>query len=351
VEVVAICARQPEIVRAVADRLGIAEASTDWRRTLETVRPDIVAVATPASLRGEVVEVAVALGAHLYCDKPLAANAAEARRLYQLVQSAGIKHAYAATHCYDPSVTWLTELVREGAIGTVLDVAYSFHWSVPPLFPWTWWSTEATGGGFAGQFPHILGILSTIIGGEVRWVVGQARRGRQRAPVVPGIHDIREVFTKIPTPEEAEQLEWRAVDIATACSALLRFVPPAGIGHETMVTLTATLETPVCWPPHGMRLMGTEGILIAEGYGEYNVSRLREKGGAREPLPVPQRLVDALPRAGTPEENKWAALARDFIADMRGEQGRRYLTFRDGWRYQEVFDAVIENRGWYELPV
>jgi hypothetical protein len=66
---------------------------------------------------------------------------------------------------------------------------------------------------------------------------------------------------------------------------------------------------------------------------------------------VPQRVIDALPQAGTPVENKWAALARDFLADVRGEQRHPYLTFQDGWRYQEVFDAVITNRGWYEVPV
>ncbi|MDA1193125.1 MAG: Gfo/Idh/MocA family oxidoreductase, partial [Candidatus Poribacteria bacterium] len=56
VEIVAICARQPEIVGTVASNLGIPEASTDWRRTVETIRPDVIALATPAALRAEVIE-------------------------------------------------------------------------------------------------------------------------------------------------------------------------------------------------------------------------------------------------------------------------------------------------------
>ena len=35
VDVVAICARRQDVVRSVADRLGVEEASMDWRRTLE----------------------------------------------------------------------------------------------------------------------------------------------------------------------------------------------------------------------------------------------------------------------------------------------------------------------------
>ena len=104
VEVEAICARQMDVVRAVADRLGIPIASTDWRRTLADVKPDIVSMATPAALRGEVIEAATATGCHILCDKPLATSAAEAKRLFNLAHEAGVKHAYAATHCYDPSV-------------------------------------------------------------------------------------------------------------------------------------------------------------------------------------------------------------------------------------------------------
>jgi len=57
IEVVAICARQPAVVQAVADRLGIPLAATDWRQTLLTLKPEIVALTTPAALRGEVITV------------------------------------------------------------------------------------------------------------------------------------------------------------------------------------------------------------------------------------------------------------------------------------------------------
>src|SRR5947208_2896970 len=99
VDVVAICARQPEVVHGVADRLGVEKASTDWRATLATVQPEIVSLATPASLRCEVIEAAVAQGCHLFCDKPLASSGTEAARVYQCVEKAGIRHAYGATQC------------------------------------------------------------------------------------------------------------------------------------------------------------------------------------------------------------------------------------------------------------
>ncbi len=354
VEVAAICARQPDAVRAVADRLGAPEASIDWRDTLRRVQPDIVSLATPASLRGEVIEEAVALGAHVYSDKPLAASAAEAQRLYRLVHSAGIKHALAATHRYDPSVAWLEELLREGEIGTLVDAEYSLRLNMPPgrILPWGWYTTVATGGGFAGQFPHILGILRRILSADVVRVAGVARRdGRSnRAPVVPGIHDFRDAISKAPTAEEAALLEWREVDTERTLAAIMCFGPLDASGREVTVSLSANIGTPAPWPPHGLRLHGTAGTLIAEGYGEYAVSLLRGPKAAPESLPIPQRLIDALPRVGTSVQNKWAALAREFIADVRSEPHEPYLTFYDGWRYQEVFDAVRTGSGWYTIP-
>jgi predicted dehydrogenase len=148
VEVVAICARQADVTQAVADRLGVPMASTDWRQTLAAMKPEIVTIATPASLRREVVEVATALGCHVLCDKPLAATAAEAQELYTLVRQAGVKHAYAATLYYDPSIAWVAELLRAGTIGALQEIDVLFRlpaWT--PLRPWTWVDVLAMGVG------------------------------------------------------------------------------------------------------------------------------------------------------------------------------------------------------------
>ena len=135
VEVVSICARNEEVVRAVAERLGVADASIDWRKSLTALKPDIVGLATPASLRTEVVELAASLGSHILCDKPLATNAGEAERMVRIVEQAGVKHAFAATHRYDPSVAWAAELIGEGAIGKLLeiDAIFRFPGSNPEL--------------------------------------------------------------------------------------------------------------------------------------------------------------------------------------------------------------------------
>ena len=151
VEVVAICARTAEVVQAVAARLGVPEASTDWQQTLQQVRPEIVAVATPGSLRAPVIEAAAGLGAHLYCDKPLAPDGPRGGAPLPPGTGAGVKHALAATHRYDPSVEWLAELVREGTIGPLLEVEGTFRRRIDPLTPWTWYDHRGQRRGLDAQ--------------------------------------------------------------------------------------------------------------------------------------------------------------------------------------------------------
>jgi predicted dehydrogenase len=151
-----------------------------------------------------------------------------------------------------------------------------------------------------------------------------------------------------PTPEEAAHLEWRACDAESAFSALLAVSSAAG---EVLVSVVVDFVAGVPWPPNGWRLYGDKGTLIAEGFTSFTVRRLRAPGADPEPLPVPQRLLDALPPVGDGVVNKWAALAGDFVADVHGEPHRPYLTFRDGWHYQEAIDAIRSGRGWYTLPV
>lgn len=140
VHVQAICARDKETIEAVAKRLDVPEGSVDWRATLETVRPDIVSLATPASLRREVIETAVDLGCHILCEKPLAPTGPEAKALFEIVDRAGIVHAYAATGRYSPHIAWMSELVQQGAIGELreIDVLERQVQPLPAMMPWGW---------------------------------------------------------------------------------------------------------------------------------------------------------------------------------------------------------------------
>ena len=351
VEVVAICARREEAARALALRLGVAGASGDWRRTLREVRPGIVGIATPAAVRGDVVAEAVAHGSDIFCDKPLALSAEDAAGMYQAVHAAGVHHAYAATYQYDPSVAWMAEMVREGRIGRLQALDLSMRSALGTgIAPWSWNLNPAEGGGVLNNgFTHALGTLARICGGPALRVTGDTVMRAVRAPVVPGLADFRAWQSTRLTPQEAQGLEWREGAIERRYRALLVFA----CGElEVPATVTWDAGPAAPWPANGLRLLGDEGTIVAvdRGYGVYDVGLVRPGAEVAAPLSVPARLAATDPDAADPVQSRWNALARDFVADIRGEAHAPYPTFLDGWRQQVAIDTVRGSGGWVTLP-
>jgi predicted dehydrogenase len=353
VDVVAICARQPEVVQEVARRLEVSEASTDWRETIVRLRPDVVTLATPTSLRAAPIELSCELGCHVVAEKSLATNAPEAKRLFELAERAGVKHAYGTIHGYAPTIAYATELARESAIGTLRLVERTNRFQFyTPLRPWGWVDSIEMGGGLlAAGVVHHLSVLERLVGAPIVRAVGEARLARERAPYVPGIHDFRDAQSRAPTPEEAERLEWRSCDADGACTALLRLAPTVPGGQEVQAVIVADATTAPRPPGNGWRLHGDRGtLIISESSPGSAVTLHTDPKAEPESLAVPKRFLAALPKVGDELQDRWGALFREFLADIQGKPNQRYPTFLDAWRYQVVVDSIRAASGWQEVP-
>ncbi|SFS66729.1 Gfo/Idh/MocA family protein [Paenibacillus sp. BC26] len=346
VEVAAICARNADVVKEVAARLQIAEASVDWRAALRELKPDIVSLATPASLREEVILEAIKQKASIVCEKPLATSSVEAKRMLDAIEQAGVKHAYAATQAYDPSVTWIQELVRKDTIGLVKAVEISVF---VPLFhlnsPWTWSSDLNLGGGaLHNALTHYLGILTKIIGSDPIRVMGEARIGRGKAPVIGDIHDFRQSFARL-SDESVAEVEWRTVTSDTAFHAMLEYRIPSGEPITCVIQFDSMMPFSPSYPY--LRIYGNQGTIDARGVFGYEVSIAGPNGV--EAKSVPDRLLEGFPAAGNGEQQKWDAFFRSFVADVKNEPHQSYPTFREGFRDQRIIEAIRNGSGWTDL--
>ena len=359
IEVLAICARKLDVVQKVASGLGVPEASTDWRKSLLKHKPDIVALTTPATLRTEVIELAVELGCHIISEKPLALTAAEAGHNYNLIKDTGLKHAFAATHLYDPSVFYLGELlIQQKIIGELkaVDIGYTRRMpnggSSDTVKPWNWMNSLAHGGGVLNNgLTHQLGMLERMTGMKVVSAVGEARYVVWEAPVVPEIRDFRVWIREELTPEEASKFEWRVCDAENDFSAFFKLGRSVSDSENSiMVTMRTQPDVPTRPPTGGWYFYGSSGTLHSGGRRALTPLTLYNLDGTVEELPVPQRFSDALPRIGDDIQNKWVALVRDFLADIQNRPHEPYLTFQDGWRYQVAIDAIRTSQGWMQLP-
>ena len=347
VEVVAICARNAEVVGKVAERLGVPEGSTDWREAIARLRPEIVAIGTPGSVRRGVVEAAVAVGAHILCDKPLALTGEDAADVYRMVRTAGVRHAYASTHQYNPSVAWVRELLGQGIIGVLQQVQVSLVKRFPLIGPWVWLWDLASGGGILNNgATHVFGILERLVGGEITGATGWADRIERMLPDIPGTRVSWGGEGLEFTPEAAAQYPQRMADADMQHVMLLRMSTATGDVHGTLHFMTFASSEPNRW-----RLMGTTGELV--GYGVLGFDRIvhvPHGGGEATEHPVPDRFVAALPGIENNVQRNYTALVRDFVADIRNEPHASYPTFRDGWRYQVAIDAIRNSRGIPPVP-
>jgi predicted dehydrogenase len=361
VEVAAIASRTEAVVRTVAARLGIPVASTDWRRSLAELKPDIVAVATPGDSHAEIIDAALAGRAHLYVDKPFAPTAAEARRLWRAVQAAGVKSAYAATSNYQPSALLARALIAEGAIGELLEAEFVSHYHWHERLPYGWPHRLADGGGrLNNNFTHKLAIAESVCRGVTLAVAGETRNDLKRAPIVPFPHDFREWTRSLVPQAQADAAQWGDVDSDWSYTVLARIGAPASdpAGAVSVTFRHSCLRKGMV--KDYVAFYGRTGTIhVEQAYCQGAVHLWREGETQFAEVPMRQSILDALPAVSVqpqwPESwavpaRAWNALALDFVADIEGRPHAPYFTLADGWRHQEVIDAVRARAGWHTLP-
>jgi len=106
---------------------------------------DLVVVALPNEAHADAVRAAASAGKGVICTKPLARSGAEAQEILDAVRAAGVWHGYAESSVFSPNVAKAHEMVKAGAIGSLLTMRAREAHSGPhaPHF----WNAEAAGGG------------------------------------------------------------------------------------------------------------------------------------------------------------------------------------------------------------
>lgn len=87
----AACARHIERAQAAATRFAIPRAYDNYAQMLEKEHPDVVFVITEAASQAAIVKDCLLAGAHVFVEKPLGMNEAEAKEVAELAAKAG-KH-------------------------------------------------------------------------------------------------------------------------------------------------------------------------------------------------------------------------------------------------------------------
>lgn len=121
-QLVAVCDREPILAEQLAVRFGVPAWYTDAETMLASEQLDVVHITTPPQVRLALTRLCVAAGAHVFLEKPIALNAADARAIVESVENAGKMMSINYWPNFDPVAMDLKKMLADGAIGDVVHV-------------------------------------------------------------------------------------------------------------------------------------------------------------------------------------------------------------------------------------
>ncbi|KFF95517.1 dehydrogenase [Streptomyces scabiei] len=190
----AVCGRDGDAVRAMADRHGWATTETDWRELIARDDIDLVDICTPGDSHAEIALAALAAGKHVLCEKPLANTVAEAEAMTTAAEEAYARGRLAMVgfnYRRVPATALARRMVAQGRLGALrhVRVTYLQDWLVDPEFPLTWrLRKESAGSGALGDLgAHIVDLAQYVAGEPVVGVSALMETFVRERPLPAGV--------------------------------------------------------------------------------------------------------------------------------------------------------------------
>lgn len=161
--------RNADKLRALCARTGIEKCTTDLDAVLGDKNYPVYFDAQTTNRRYAAVKAALSAGKHVYCEKPVAENSAQALELFRLAQEKGLKNGVVQDKLWLPGFRKLKTLVDGGFFGRILSVRGEFgYWVfegdlVPAQRPSWNYRAEEGGGIIVDMLCHFSYLLGSII--------------------------------------------------------------------------------------------------------------------------------------------------------------------------------------------
>ncbi len=221
-----------------AEQYGFDQAVTDWRAIVENAEIDVVSVTAPNALHKEMALAAIAAGKHVYCEKPLAPLAEDAREMTEAAAKAGVKTQVGFNYICNPMLALARDMIAAGELGEIRSYRgiHAEDYMADADAPWTFRHDPAGGGALADLGSHALATAEFLIG-----------------PVTKVLGDCVTVIDERPHSSGR-----RAVEVDDIGRAFLRFANGAtGSIEASWVASGRKMQ-------HGFEVYGTKGGLSCD---------------------------------------------------------------------------------------
>ncbi|MEO6548614.1 MAG: Gfo/Idh/MocA family oxidoreductase [Ferruginibacter sp.] len=162
-----VYSRNIDNARQFATDYNLPHFTTEMDEAINHPDVEVVLISLPNNLHEAAVEACAKYKKHVLCTKPLGRTAAEARRMLQLVEEAGIFGGYMEDLCYTPKFLKSVASIRQGNIGRVLWTK-SRETHPGPHSDWFWDKAQSGGGAIIDLACHCVEISRNFIGKSIR---------------------------------------------------------------------------------------------------------------------------------------------------------------------------------------
>jgi predicted dehydrogenase len=332
------------------DRFGFARATADWWDLITDPAVQLVSITAPNILHKVMALAAIAAGKHVYCEKPLALTAADARDMALAAEALGVRTLVGYNYLCSPAVRHIRKLLEDGELGrlTYLRCAFGEDYMADPAVPFSWRCDRSrAGSGALGDLGSHAISLARFLGGPIAEVLGDTALVVPERAVAPPGADLQ--FGRVEQPAEM-----RAVENEDIAHCLMRF--ESGLLGSMVASRTA-------WGRKNgpdLELYGTRGAIRfrQERFNEFELFRpnaRQDDNGYRTVLCGPWhgdygRFTPA-PGHGIGFNDlktiEVAGLLHGIATD-----GPLESDFRAAWAIEAVCDAILESserRGWVRV--
>jgi predicted dehydrogenase len=230
-----ICDANETLAKKAVEQAGFEFSTTDYRELVSRKDIDVINVCTPNNLHADALLAAIKNGKHVYCEKPLAFNEAEARTIVLAAESSGVKHQITSEYRFIPAIMKAKELIDQGFVGRVFQFrgVYLHSGYIDPKRPREWrMQKEVIGGGVLVDLgPHLLDLMQYLVG-----------------DVDEAAATMETFFKERPLPEDPTKMG--KVEVEDAISVVLRFKNGA-IGTAEMSRVATGAEDEMRFEIHG----------------------------------------------------------------------------------------------------
>lgn len=187
--IAALVVNDPAADADLATRAPGARILTDWRDAMNDPDIDLIDICLPDKLHYPVAKAALLAGKHVYCEKPLADTAAEARELADLARAKGVITRVGHGFPRNPVHDLARDIITSGEIGEVRLFKGCQHVDMfgDPLAPFMWRADGrlAPTGIVGDTGSHVFSFMEFLVG-RVKSLVADNLIVTPRRPVLAG---------------------------------------------------------------------------------------------------------------------------------------------------------------------